>query len=283
MSVHSHKEDAMKRKIISIDEKLCNGCGLCIPGCPEGALQLIDGKARLVGDYLCDGLGACIGECPQGAITIEEREAQPYDERTVIQSIIEAGPATIKAHLQHLKDHGELVYLSQALEALREKGIEIPQLENKSCSVEGGCPGSATKKIEPVTSPEPASNQPMPSMLRTWPVQLHLINPSAPYLHNADLLISADCVPFAYADFHRKFVKDKVVITLCPKLDTGIDRYIEKLAEIFRTQDIKSLTIVRMEVPCCGGIEVIVRKALELAGKTIFVRLHIVTINGNLS
>ncbi len=271
----------MKRKIISIDETKCNGCEACIPGCPEGALQLIDGKARLVGDYLCDGLGACIGECPLGAITIEEREAQPYDEQTVIQSIIEAGPATIKAHLQHLKDHGELVYLSQALEALKSRGIEIPQLENKSCSVAGGCPGSASKQIE--VTPLATEPQHMPSMLRTWPVQLHLINPAAPYLRNADLLISADCVPFAYADFHRRFVKDKVVITLCPKLDSGIDRYIEKLAEIFRTQDIRSLTIVRMEVPCCGGIEAIVRKALELAAKTLFVRLHIVTINGNLS
>ncbi len=270
----------MKREIITIDESKCNGCGACIPGCPEGALQLIDGKARLVGDYLCDGLGACIGECPLGAISIEEREAEPYDERKVLPYIIEAGPATIKAHLQHLKDHGELVYLSQALESLRERGVAIPELENKSCSVEGGCPGSAAKKIE--AEQKKIEPREMPSLLRTWPVQLHLLNPSAPYLKKADLLISADCVPYAYADFHHKFMNGKVVITFCPKLDKGLDQYIEKLAEIFRNQDIQSITIVRMEVPCCGGTEMIVRKALELAGKILFVKLNIVTIDGQI-
>jgi len=272
----------MKRKIINIDQELCNGCGECIPACPEGALQIIDGKARLVSDLFCDGLGACIGNCPQEAITIEERESEPYDEARVMENIIGQGAATIKAHLEHLRDHGQMEYLREALAILYEKDIPVPDMEMSPCSC--GCPGSAPKTVQPATE---NANQKSISVkaenrLQQWPVQLHLINPSAPYLDSADLLISADCVPFAFAEFHRRFMEGKVVITLCPKLDSGIESYIDKLAEIFREKKINSITIARMEVPCCGGIETIVQKALEKAGVSQMVKLNVISISGEI-
>jgi ferredoxin len=270
----------MKRDIITIDENKCNGCGLCVPGCPEGALQIIDGKARLVSDLFCDGLGACIGDCPQGAISVESREAVPYDEARVMENIIQAGPNTIKAHLKHLRDHDQQEYFEQAVAILLRQGIAVPKLDEESCP-SGGCPGTAAKTIgHPEQTNLPQGS--VQSQLRQWPVQLHLINPSAPYLHQADLLIAADCVPFAYGDFHNRFVKGKVVMTFCPKLDQGIETYIEKLAKIFSTQEIKSVTIVRMEVPCCGGTELIVQRALEQAGVVKMVKVNVVSINGEL-
>jgi Pyruvate/2-oxoacid:ferredoxin oxidoreductase delta subunit len=275
-------ENKMKRQIIKIDEEKCNGCGLCIPDCPEGALQIIDGKARLISDLFCDGLGACIGTCPEDAISTIEREAEPYDEVKVMENIIQQGPDTIKAHLKHLKDHEQDEYFEQAVNLLKKKGIPVPEKEIEfPCSV-SGCPGLASQEIE---RSESFSSQSVPlrSELRQWPVQLHLINPSAPYLENADLLISADCVPFSFADFHQFFLKDKIVITLCPKLDKGIDLYIEKLAQIFRTKNIKSITVTRMEVPCCSGIELIVQKALEMAGKSTNVKVHIISIKGEIA
>ena len=271
----------MKRKIIEIDEKKCTGCGECIPNCPEGALQIIDGKARLVSDLFCDGLGACIGNCPEGAIYTLEREAEPYDESKVMENIIKAGPNTIKAHLKHLKDHQQTEYYNQAVRTLREKNIPIPEFEDETGCKQIGCPGIEARSIERENNPETASVS-LHSELRQWPVQLHLLNPQAPYLKNADLLIAADCAPFAYADFHRKFIKGKIVINFCPKLDQGIDRYVEKLAVIFSSADIRSVTIVRMEVPCCGGIEYVINKALEKAGKSLTVKTNIVSIQGNI-
>jgi ferredoxin len=274
----------MKRQIITIDDKKCNGCGACITGCPEGALQIIDNKARLVSDLFCDGLGACIGTCPQGAINIEEREAEPYDERKVMSNIILQGENTIKAHLKHLADHGENTFLKLAKDFLLENNLEIPCYEETSAC---GCAGGAAKTLKDSVSQPAKSDTGNPvdkiaSELRQWPVQLHLINPNADYFDNADLLISADCVPYAYGDYHRKFLKGKIVITLCPKLDKDIDRYIDKLAEIFTRHSIKSLSIVRMEVPCCGGTEMIVQKALEKAGKLHFVKLTIVSLQGEI-
>jgi len=272
----------MNRTIIRIDEMKCSGCGQCIPGCPEGALQIIDGKARLISDLFCDGLGACIGTCPEGAITTEEREAEPYDEDRVMENIVKAGTNTIKAHLKHLKEHGEDKLLSQAVAFLQRNNIPVPKMEEEAC--QHGCPGSAARAIdrkqESVHTPAQATS--VQSELKQWPVQLHLINPNAPYLQNADLLISADCVPFAYANFHQKFVKGRIVITLCPKLDQGIDKYIEKLSQIFKTKSINSITIVRMEVPCCGGTEIIVQKALEQAGVTKMVKVSVISINGEI-
>jgi len=274
----------MKRQIIEIDEEKCNGCGLCIPNCPEGALQIIDSKARLISDLFCDGLGACIGECPEGAIKTVEREAEPYDEAKVMENIIKAGPNTIKAHLKHLRDHDQREYIQQAEVILKEKGIPNPNLhEDKQAPMVCGCPGSMAREIKLEDKPETESSSiELNSELKQWPIQLHLINPNAPYLKNADLLIAADCVPFAFANFHQRFVKGKIVINFCPKLDSGIDFYIEKLAEIFKNQDIKSVTVVRMEVPCCGGIEHIVMKSLEKAGKALMVKTNVISIDGRI-
>lgn len=270
----------MKRQIINIDQELCNGCGACIPGCPEGALQIIDGKARLISDLFCDGLGACIGTCPEGAIHVEEREAEPYDEKLVMhQNIIPQGENTIKAHLHHLKSHGETGFYKQALEALDEAGLNSKNYEIMEIAPACNCPSEQSKSLE--RKPQ-ASTEAVESELSQWPVQLHLINPSAQYFDNADLLISADCVPYAYGDYHRRFLAGKKVITFCPKLDKDLERYIEKLAEIFKTHTIKSVTIVRMEVPCCGGTEIIVQRALELAGKMHFVKVNVISVDGKI-
>ncbi len=270
----------MKRQIIKIDSDRCTGCGLCIPGCPEGALQIIDGKARLVSDLFCDGLGACLGTCPEGAIEVEEREAEPYNEAIVMENIMAAGENTIKAHLKHLKDHGELTYYAQALEILKAKGYHtdnLTQEEVMAC----GCSGTHAKKIDKPSSANSSSGV-VASELRQWPVQLSLLNPAAEYFEDADLLISADCVPYAYGDFHRKFLKGKIVITFCPKLDMDIERYIDKLSQIFTLHNINSVSIVRMEVPCCGGTETIIKRALEKAGKLHFVKVFVISVEGDI-
>lgn len=275
----------MKRNIITISEDKCNGCGNCITGCPEGALQIIDGKARLVSDLFCDGLGACIGTCPQDAITIEEREAQPYDEFKVMHNIIKAGPNVIKAHLKHLHDHNETTYFNQALRFLKDNNIDVPEYSEQqhSKTLPCGCPGSMTKDLRKNKSPDVTTdNVKLTSELNNWPIQLQLINPGAPYLKNADLLIAADCSPFAYPNFHQRFLKNKILIMFCPKLDKTLDQYIDKLAEIFNTQDIKSITIAHMEVPCCSGIEVVVKKALEKAQKNITIKDYTISINGEI-
>ena len=270
----------MKRKIINIDESRCDGCGLCIPDCPEGALQIIDGKARLVSDLFCDGLGACIGTCPKGAIFVEEREAEPYDERRVMrENIVPKGANTIKAHLKHLKDHGETKLLEEALEVLREEGIEVPGEEPPPMAC--GCPGTMAREIERKKS-DGAARGSVPSRLGQWPVQLRLIQPGAGYFKNSDLLIAADCAPFAYGDFHGRYLDGRSVVVFCPKLDHDVQEYVEKLAELFRVNDLKSITIARMQVPCCGGTEVVVRKALELAGKEIPVKIDVITADGEL-
>ncbi len=273
----------MKRQIIKIDESKCNGCGECIPGCHEGALQIIDGKVRLISDLFCDGLGACLGTCPVGAITLEEREAKPYDEKLVMSHLVEKGENTIKAHLKHLKDHNETKFLGEGIEYLKENNIPVPNLMDEPKSpCGGGCPGAAFKKIvvKKSQSEDDSNAGTVKSELTQWPIQLQLVNPQAPFFNDADLLVAADCVPFAYGNFHRDFLKDKPVIMFCPKLDQVIDHYIEKLVEIFKHNDIRSITILRMEVPCCGGTESIVMAALERSGVNIEVNTKIITIDG---
>ncbi len=270
----------MKRQIIKIVEEKCTGCAACIPGCPEGALQIIDGKARLVSDLFCDGLGACLGTCPEGAIEVEEREAEPYNEAIVMENIIAAGENTIKAHLHHLKSHGEMTYYNQAVAILKEQGFDIDDL-TKEETMACGCPGTHARKIEQgENTPEHSGD--VQSQLRQWPVQLTLLNPAAEYFENADLLISADCVPYAFGDFHRRFLKGKVVITFCPKLDADLERYIDKLSQIFTLHRINSVTIVRMEVPCCGGTEILLQRALERAGKMHFVKVNVISVDGKI-
>ncbi|MCP3965544.1 MAG: 4Fe-4S dicluster domain-containing protein [Lentisphaerae bacterium] len=277
----------MKRKIIEIDESKCNGCGLCIPNCPEGALQVIDGKARLVSDLFCDGLGACVGNCPIGAMKVVEREAEPYDERRVMrEKIIPAGHNTIMAHLRHLKEHGAEDLLADALEVLREHGMDpvaagvFNPVKDASAPTPCQCPGSIAQTFEHDDEDDAPAGD-VKSELRQWPVQLMLVSPNAPYFNNADLLVSADCVPFAYGDFHNKLLKGKAVVTFCPKLDQTLDIYVDKLTEIFRHNNIKSVTIARMEVPCCGGTEHIVRKALAASGKEPEVSVKVVSLDGS--
>lgn len=269
----------MKRDIIMINEEKCTGCGSCVTGCPEGALQVIDEKARLISDLFCDGLGACIGDCPEGAIEVEQREAEPYDESKVMENIVKAGPNVIKAHLQHLQEHGQEDLVNEASQYLKKNNINIPDYEEKPLAC--GCPGSMNQNLSP-TGEQKQEAVLLQAQLSNWPVQLQLLNPNAPYLMNADLLIAADCAPFAYANFHERFLKDKVLIILCPKLDKTIDEYVDKLAQIFQKQDINSISIVHMEVPCCSGIEVIVRRALEKAQKNIIIKDYTISINGEI-
>jgi Fe-S-cluster-containing hydrogenase component 2 len=273
----------MKRQIIHIDEDKCNGCGLCASGCPEGAIQMVGGKARLVGELLCDGLGACIGSCPAGAITIEEREAEPYNERKVMENIIAKGPDVIKAHLRHLADHGQTEYLEEAKRVLKQQKVEVKVENEGEGHHNGGCPGSMMKSFK--TEEHKGGKRPhgpAPSELGQWPVQLKLLNPAAPYFRNADLLIAADCVPFAFGDFHSRFLKGKALVVFCPKLDQAYEDYVEKLAELFRINDIKSVSVVRMEVPCCGGTTAIVEEAIKRSGKRHIIKEYTVGLEGEI-
>jgi len=268
----------MKRQIIHIDGDKCTGCGLCVPDCPEGAIQMINGKARLISDLYCDGLGACIGTCPESAITIEEREASPYNEALVMENIIKHGPDTIKAHLKHLKDHNETVYLNEALKILEEKGTKVDKPE-PVFQAHTGCPGSMNRVLN--KSPEPRASQKADfSRLAQWPVKLKLLSPYAPVFTNrkVDLLISADCAPYACGNFHDEFLDGKAMVTFCPKLDPYIDEYREKLGIILKEQDINSVTIARMEVPCCSGVTALVREAVSKSGKNIRVDEKIIKI-----
>ena len=262
----------VKRKIIIIDDMKCNGCGLCIPNCPEGAIQIIDGKARLISDLFCDGLGACIGHCPEGAITIEKREAEAYDEGKVMENIVRQGPNVIKAHLEHLKGHGEHKYLEGALKFLQDKKIAVPGEEGGAHAHHhgaGGCPGSKMMDLrkKPAGSQVKAGAR-IDSELSQWPVQLMLVPAGAPYFDGADLLICADCVPFAYANFHRDLLKGKILLVGCPKLDNA-EIYRQKLEDIIKNHDLKSVTYAHMEVPCCFGPVGIIKEAIIASGKNI--------------
>jgi len=274
----------MKRQIIKIDEAKCTGCGLCVPGCPEGALQIIDGKARLISDLFCDGLGACIGECPEGAIRVETREADPYDERRVMHNIIQAGPNTIRAHLAHLKEHGETAFLKVALEVLKEKDLAVPDGYKDNASPQhghatGGCPGS--RMMDFGRDSEPAWGD-VSSHLTQWPVQLHLVSPGAPYFREADVVLAADCTAYAIGDFHQRFLKGKSLAIACPKLDEGLDIYLAKLTALIDEARINTLTVVIMQVPCCGGLVRLVRKAMEQTQRKIPVKKVMVGIKGDI-
>lgn len=283
----------MKRKIIEIDRERCTGCGQCIPDCPEGALQLLDGKARLVSDLFCDGLGACIGTCPVGAISVVEREAGAYDERAVMGTIAPQGEALIRAHLEHLLGHGEADLYRQAVRYLHEQGIPVPE-HRGGPGVQGpagggaqafaGCPGAAARRIEGAPSaPGGGERGATASELRQWPIQLRLLNPAAGYFDDADLLVAADCVPFAYADFHPEFLAGRILIIFCPKLDAEIEEYVDKLAEILSDHTIRSITVLRMEVPCCGGVRYVVDRAIEQSGKQIAITERTITMRGALA
>lgn len=283
----------MKRTVIKIDEELCNGCGACVTGCHEGALQLINGKAVMVSDLYCDGLGACIGECPVNAIRFEEREAAPYDEEAVMERLIPKGENVILAHLMHLKKHGAGEFLQEGLRYLEKKGIAIDSLQDRTIvnkksnpdSLAYGCSGSAMREIrKPVhpvfTMPPPVAEQ--RSELRQFPVQLHLLHPSAGFLRDADLLLAADCTAFAYGNFHDHFLKGKVLAIACPKLDDNILVYIDKLVEMIDIAMIKALTVIIMEVPCCSGLLKIALTAREQAKRNISIEVIVLSVQGEI-
>ena len=228
----------MIRKIIKIDEEKCNGCGACVSACHEGAIGLVDGKAKLLRDDYCDGLGDCLPTCPTGAITFEEREAADYNEKAVMEN--------------KLKKHGAAHH--------------------------AGCPDSRLSRI--MHEHGTHSTVKAESRLSQWPVQIKLVPVNAPYFDGADLLIAADCTAFAYGNFHNDFIKDKITLIGCPKLDS-VD-YSEKLTAILAVNDIKSVTVVRMEVPCCGGIQMAVQKALDASGKDIPLNVTVISTDGKI-
>jgi ferredoxin len=278
----------MKRKIIKIGEEKCNGCGLCIPNCQEGALQVIDGKARLISDLFCDGLGACIGHCPEDAITIEEREAEPYNERKVMEILSGKGRNTILAHLEHLRDHNEQGFLNEAISYIKENNIEMSENEmNTQQGPAHGCPGAAakdfridTEQVENAGRANTVEPVNTPSELRQWPVQLHLLNPQASYFKNADVVLAADCAAFAMGNFHARYLKGKSLAIACPKLDTNKESYLQKLTSMMKDSKINTLQVVIMEVPCCGGLVQMATTARENAGLKVSIKVSVISVKG---
>jgi len=273
----------VKRKIIRIDEEKCTGCGLCIPNCPEGALQVIDGKVRLISDLFCDGLGACIGPCPVGALILEEKEAGPYDEKKVMENIVKQGGNVIQAHLEHLQNHGETAYLKEAMDFLDKKGMAFPGEKDKKAPLRAGCPGArmidAGSKTE---AEEGGTSGKGTSELRQWPVQLHLISPSAPYYFKADVLLVADCVAYALGNFHHDYLKGKAIAIACPKLDENQEVYLEKIKAWFEDAKIGTLTVMMMQVPCCRGLLNLARTALETSPRKVPIKEIIVGLDGKI-
>jgi ferredoxin len=280
----------MKRKIIKIDEEKCNGCGLCIPECKEGALQIINGKVKLISDLFCDGLGACIGYCPEGAIIVEEREAEPYNEKLVLEKI-SAEKEVLAAHLLHLIDHNDKVHLAEALEFLAENNIQVPIKisDNGKALADGlhykhsegnGCLGMKVidnKKQFPVIEDTNVEHQ---SQLRQWPIQLHLVPPNAPYFRKTELVVMSTCGPVASANIHNDYLKGRSVVIACPKLDY-IAPYKDKMAEILSNEGLNKAIIVIMEVPCCKGLSKIVTDAAELStNKNLTIEEHVLTLDG---
>jgi ferredoxin len=275
-------------------------------------LQVIDGKVRLVSELMCDGLGACIGHCPEGAITIEKREAEPYNETRVMEQMKDKGKNTIIAHLKHLKDHGESGFVREGVEYLNSHRMELSfDLDEVLSGVHnhgrsaaaavpvtavaygahnhahshggGGCPGSKSMLIEkPGDKGDSSVTGHQPSELRQWPVQMHLVNPDAPYYRGADLLLAADCVAFSMGDFHSAHLKGKSLAIACPKLDNGMEVYLEKLTVMINTAKINTITVMMMEVPCCGGLLQMVRAALVKSSRKVPVKKVIVGINGEI-
>lgn len=275
----------VKRKIVKIDETKCNGCGQCIPNCPEGALQVIDGKARVVSDIFCDGLGACIGYCPQGAITIEERDAEEYDEKKTMKNIVKAGKNTIIAHLKHLDDHNEKELLDQALEYLLEHKIKVDfkaRLPDSCVDHVDSCPGTKIKYHPDEKTAENDESGTRSSQLRQWPVQLTLIPPFAPYFQGKDILLVADCVAYTIADFHKDYLKGRSIAIACPKLDSNLDMYLDKIIKLIDGAKINTLTVMTMEVPCCNGLLGLAKKASENAKRKVPIKSIIVGLKGDI-
>jgi len=284
----------MIREIVKIDDELCNGCGLCVPNCHEGALQIIDGKARLISELMCDGLGACIGHCPEGAITIEKREAQPYNETEVIKEMVSKGKNTVIAHLKHLREHNEIAFLQEGIEYLKSNKNNLTfsfddvldevndnKPESASSCKTGGCPGSRAVVFDLPNDIKLQDNTvTQKSQLTHWPIQLHLINPVAQNFAKADLLLAADCSAFSRGNFHSQWLKGKSLIIACPKLDRGTEIYINKIAALIDDAKVNTITVLMMEVPCCGGLLSIVKEAKQMSRRNVPVKAVVVSIKG---
>jgi NAD-dependent dihydropyrimidine dehydrogenase PreA subunit len=284
----------MKRTIIKIDETKCSGCGFCVSDCPEGALRVIDGKARLIGELLCDGLGACLSKCPEGAIVLEQREAEPYDERRVMANIVRQGSNVIRAHIQHLKEHGQEQYLQHAMEYLQEQGIQTDVAQYRAAILgeralgiypgsraPGMCPGSRAAVFEP--APETGEETGVRvSQLTHWPIQLHLVSPEAPQYRGSDLLLAADCVAFSIADFHKDHLRGRTLAIACPKLDSGQEIYRQKLTALIDQAQVNSINVMIMQVPCCSGLLNLVLRAAESASRPVPVTCAVVGIRGEI-
>ena len=327
----------MKREIIEIDEEKCDGCGLCIPNCHEGALQIIDEKAVLISDLMCDGLGACIGHCPQDALTVRVREAEAYDEVTVLKGMIKKGKNVVLAHMKHLKDHQEDEFLKQGVQfllgnkekldfnpveviqeihghgntqplngpvpggngkghahdakhgtghvaghALGADGVHhpVPDPGGLAMSKACGCPGSQEMSFQSQDTAVKAPGTDQPSALTQWPVQLHLINPGAGYFQGSDLLVAADCVAFAMGNFHSKFLRNKSLVIACPKLDSRQEVYQQRISALIDQSQVNTVTVMIMEVPCCGGLLQLVQSAADKANRKVPVKAIQVGIKG---
>jgi ferredoxin len=273
----------VKRQIITIEEGKCDGCGACVPSCAEGALRVVDGKARLMKQSFCDGLGACLGECPQGALHVVEMEVEAYDEPAVLGYLQQSSPELVEKHVAHLRAHGMASSYAPAPAGV----AACPSVQMRAWDEARGADDERQamddgRKAVPISlfgfdveSTAPCSRQ--RSELRQWPVQLHLVPVQAPFFDGADLALIADCVPFAAPNTHADFIKDHAIAVGCPKLDDG-RAYIAKLAQILRQNDIRSVKVIRMEVPCCGGLEFIAAQALAQSGKEIPLESVVVNI-----
>ena len=260
------------RKIVKIDELLCNGCGACVPACAEGAIQVIDGKARLVADRLCDGLGACLGDCPQGAITIEDRAAEDYDEDAVRQHLHALATDSRAAHESAESDRQPVV---------PGPGAALPLAAGPEPG--SGCPGSRVIQFQgPQTQASTPAGEGQSSQLRQWPVQLHLVPADAPYFRDADLLLAADCTAFALGDFHRTYLKGRALAVACPKLDHGLDIYLQKLTAMIDQGGINTLTVMVMQVPCCAGLTHLAQQAASQAKRKVPVKRVVVSLQGDI-
>lgn len=280
----------MKRDIIKIDEDLCNGCGLCVMGCHEGALQIIEGKARLVNELFCDGLGACIGECPEGAIEIEHREAEDYNEIKTMNNLLLTSEATVVAHLEHLRSHNAMEFYEQGVQYLNELNRTdiIEKLGKQKMHQEHGhqpgacgCQGSAERTMKP-TEIRQVSRTKNQTELSHWPVQLHLVNPSAGFFKDSELVVMSTCGPIASANVHTDYLAGRSVVVACPKLDRT-DPYAEKLAGIIRNANLRKIIVVIMEVPCCAGLSKIVKEGRMLSGiEDLIIEEHTLSLEGEL-
>lgn len=293
----------MNREIVKIDEEKCTGCGLCVPNCHEGALQIIDGKAVLISDLMCDGLGACLGHCPEGALEIITREAAPYDEELVMAEMVKKTRNVVVAHLTHLIDHNEKIFLQQGIDYLKKNATSInlnvneiilavenyktnkqkPQTATIAMELHnhgGGCPGSRSQTFKPVSTSSFASKDENPSALTQWPVQMHLINPGASHFQQSDFVLVADCVAYALGSFHQKFLRGKTLGIACPKLDQNKEIYQQKIIRLIDDAKINTITVLIMEVPCCGGLLQLAINASHQAKRKVPVKAVTIGIQG---